>query len=167
MNNPALFDQIIVKLRTTTEVTQVIHSLEEFSGTAFGPTDIIAQQQIFQKLPKEIADMLINSLTKQSPTAEGKILIKRQVNELLDKLRSCKSVKLTIAFQPDDATVSLFSDWIKTNTNQSALLDLQFDRSIVGGAQVIAGGIYKDYSVRKNLINRYQIQRDEIMELLK
>jgi hypothetical protein len=166
MNNPALSDQIIAKLRTTTEVSQVIHALEEFSTTAFGPTNLPLQQQIFQKLPKEIADILIEKLTTAQPTPETKIVIKRQVNELLDKLRSCKSIKLTIAFQPDDTTITLFSDWIKTNINESALLDLQFDKSIVGGAQIIAGGVYKDYSVRKNLTNRFQIQKDEIMKLL-
>jgi hypothetical protein len=166
MNNPAFSDQIITKLRTTAEVSQVIHALEEFSTTAFGPTNVPLQQQIFQKLPKEIADMLIKNLATQATTPETKIVIKRQVNELLDKLRTCKSIKLTIAFQPDDATISLFSDWIKTNTNESALIDLQFDKSIVGGAQIIVGGMYKDYSVRKNLINRFQIQKDEITKLL-
>jgi hypothetical protein len=161
-----LSNQIIAKLRTTAEVSLVIHALEEFYNTAFESTDMPLQQQIFQKLPKEIADILIQKLTTAQPTPETKIGIKRLVNELLDKLRTCKSIKLTIAFQPDDATITLFSDWIKTNTNESALLDLQFDKSIVGGAQIIAGGMYKDYSVRKNLTNRFQIQKDEIMKLL-
>ena len=166
MNNPTLYDQIIIKLRTAAEVSQVIHALEEFSTTAFGHTNLPLQQQIFQKLPKEIADILIEKLTTAQPTPETKIVIKRQVNELLDKLRTCKSIKLTIAFQPNEATITLLSDWIKTNTNESALLDLQFDKSIVGGAQIITGGVYKDYSVRKNLTNRFQIKKDEIMKLL-
>ncbi|HSX08609.1 MAG TPA: F0F1 ATP synthase subunit delta, partial [Candidatus Saccharimonadales bacterium] len=113
-----------------------------------------------------IADILIAKLASAAPTPESKITIKREVNELLDKLRRCKSIKLTIAFQPDDATIALYSDWIKKNVNPDILLDLQFDRSIVGGAQIISGGKYKDYSVKKNLINRFQIQRDEILKLL-
>jgi len=166
MNDSALSEQIITKLHTIADTTQVIHCLEEFSSSSFSPTSLPEQQQIFRKLPKEIADILIAKLASVAPTPETKITTKREVNELLDKLRRCKSIKLTIAFQPDDATIALYSDWIKKNVNQDILLDLQFDRSIVGGARIIAGGKYKDYSVKKNLINRFQIQRDEILKLL-
>jgi F0F1-type ATP synthase delta subunit len=167
MNSPTLFDQIIMKLRTTSEVSNVIHCLEEFSTTSFSEASAPAHVEIFRKLPKETADMLITTFIKQSIKAEDQILIKKEINELLDKLRTCKSIKLTIAFQPGENTITLFSDWIKKNVKPDLLIDLQFDKSIVGGAQIIAKGVYKDYSIRKNLTNRFQIQRDEIMELLK
>jgi F0F1-type ATP synthase delta subunit len=165
MNNPTLFDQIIVKLRTTTDAADVINSLEEFSGTSFS-SKATDRQEIFSKLPAGIGDILTASLEKPSQTPEDQIAIKREVNELLDRLRLCKNVKITIAFKPDDRTIALFSDWVKKNVSEELLLDIQFDKSIVGGVQIIAGGNYKDYSVRKNLINRFQIQREEIMKLL-
>lgn len=167
MTNSTLYDQIISKLRTTMEASDVVHCLEEFSGTSFSPSSKEMRIQIFQRLTKEVADILIAAFIKDSTDPEVQITIKRQGNELLDKLRTCKSIKMTIAFQPDETTITFFSDWVKKNIKPDLLLDLQFDKSIVGGAQIIAGGVYKDYSVRKNLINRFQIQREEIMELLK
>lgn len=165
MNNPVLFDQIMTKLRTTSEVSDVIHALEEFASSSFSPTKTSAQEQIFIKLPKETATIFITAFAKPSTAAE-QITLKREVNELLTKLRTYKSIKITIAFQPDDATITFFSEWIKKNIGPGLLMDLQFDKSIVGGAQIIAGGVYKDYSVKKNLTNRFQIQKDEIMKLL-
>lgn len=162
MNNSALFEQIIEKLRTTSEATSVIHCLEELSATSFEQT---SSPQIFKNLPKEIADILISIVTKPATQAE-QIALKRELNELQTKLHACKSIRLTIAFQPDDTTLSFFSDWIKKNVRPDLLIDLQFDKSIVGGMQLIYGGVYKDFTVKKNLTNRFQIQRDEIIKLL-
>ena len=161
-----LFDQIASKLRLTSDVSLVLASLEEFTDTLFAPNAATEQQQIFRKLPKEIADILSKALTSIPVTPENQITIKREINALSDKLRACKSITLTLAFQPDDATISLFSDWIKKNIRADLLIDLQFDTSIVGGVLLIADGAYKDYSVRKKLADRFQIQREEIVGLL-
>jgi ATP synthase delta (OSCP) subunit len=166
MNQPALFDQLISQIRTTSEAKQVLSSLEAFADTFFSSKSPAEQQQSFRQLPKAIADMLITTFATQPITPTNQITIKRQIDELSDKLRACKSIQLTIAFQPNEETVTLFSDWIKKNVKPDILIDLQFDKSIVGGAQIIAGGIFKDYSVRKNLSNRFRIQREDIMGLL-
>lgn len=166
MQNTALYDQIIQKLRTTSEALLLIHYLESFSDNVYLSTGNIYQVQIMKKLPLEISNFLKSQFDLVSSTPQDKIRIKREINELLDKLRSYKSVKLTIAFQPDEDTITLFSDWFKKNIGKEALIDLQFDKSIVGGAQLIVNGIYKDYSVRKNLNNRFQIQRDEIIKMI-
>lgn len=166
MQQPALFDLVVAKLRTKSEVAVVLRSLEQFADTFFSAKTSYQQQQIFQNLPNQVAQILITALASVPITPENQITVKRQIDELSDKLRTCKSIQLTIAFQPDDATITLFSDWIKKNIRPDLLLDLQFDKSIVGGALLIAGGVYKDYTVRKNLSNRFQIQREDIMELL-
>jgi len=166
MTTPALFDQIASNLRVKSDVSQVLACLEEFTSTFFSSKNAEEQQQIFRTLPKATADILINVLAKEPITTQNQITIKRQVDELTDKLRSCKSIQLTIAFQPDEKTITEFSDWIKKNVREDLLIDLQYDTSIVGGVLLIAGGIYKDYSVRKNLSNRFQLQREEIMGLL-
>jgi hypothetical protein len=167
MANSALFDQIIIKLRTTSDVSEIIHCLEKFSSNSFSPTGAAADDQIFRKLSKDVADLLTTAFIKTYPNPETQIIIKRQINDLLDEFRKCKSIRLTIAFQPNEETITFFSDWVKKNVKPDMLIDLQFDKSIVGGVQLIANGVYKDYSVRKKLTNRFQIQRDEIMELLK
>ncbi len=162
----ALFDQIITNLRVKSEVSQVLTCLEEFTQTFFSSKTQADQQEIFKRLPKATADILINSLTKEPITPDNQIAIKRQIDALSTKLRQCQTIQITIAFQPDENTISLISGWVKKNVKPEMLIDWQFDKTIVGGALIIAGGTYKDYSVRKNLAGRFQIQRDDIMALL-
>jgi ATP synthase delta (OSCP) subunit len=166
MKDSALFKQLIAKLRTKAEVADVLVCLEAFTGTFFSAKSLEEKQHIFGKLPKEVAELLIQAFATAPITPENQISIKRQVDELTDQLRTARSVQLTIAFQADEPAISYFSDWIKKNVNEELVLDLHYDKSIVGGALLIAGGAYKDYSVRKNLATRFQIQRDEIMEIL-
>src|SRR6266404_2438995 len=166
MQNSALFDQVTAKLRTTSDLSGVLVCLGEFVDTFFSRKQLEDQQLIFRKLPKDLSDLLINSFATQPITPENQISIKRQIDELVDQLHRCKSLQLTIAFRATDETISLFSDWVKKNIRKDLLIDLHFDKTIVGGALIIADGAYKDYSVRKNLSNRFQIQREDILGLL-
>ena len=140
--------------------------LDAFTRTFFSSKTTEDQQAIFRRLPKELADIFISTLVKEPITPHNQIGIKRQIDELATKLRACEVVQITIAFKPDDNTISLFSDLVKKNTKPEMLIDMQFDKTIVGGALIVAYGIYKDYSVRKNLAGRFQIQREDIMNLL-
>lgn len=166
MHGPALFDQLMVHLRLTSEVSEVLTCLAEFEDTFFSAKTNEEQQLIFRSLPQQLADTLIKAVASQPITPENQITIKRTIDDLTDKLRTCKSIQMTIAFKPNEDVISLFSDWVKRNVGPNMLIDLKFDKSIVGGTLLIAGGNYKDYSVRKNLSNRFQIQRDEILGLL-
>lgn len=166
MNGPALFDQILARIRTTADRAQVLSCFDEFIETFFSPKSLEEQQQIFRKLPSELATILVKAFANEKITPENQIRIKREIDELIDKLHTCKSMQLTIAFQANEETITFFSDWIKRNVKKDLLIDLRFDKSIVGGALIIADGSYKDYSVRKNLANRFQIQKEDILGLL-
>lgn len=166
MNNTALADQLIQKIRTTSELAQVRECFERFLDTFLSLKSEEEKGKIFQDLPKELSSLLISTFAPIQITPENYVTTKQQIDSATDKLRTCKTIHMTIAFKPDEATITLFSDWIKKNVSPTLLLELNYDATIVGGVQLIAGGVFKDYSVRKNLANRFQIQREEITELL-
>jgi F0F1-type ATP synthase delta subunit len=166
MQQPTLFDQIIAKLRTTSDLSVVLTCLDEFINTFFSRKTLDEQQFIFKKLPNELAELLITVFASQKITPENQINTKRKIDELIDRLHRVKNLQLTIAFQANEETISLFSDWVKKNIRKDLIIDLHFDKTIVGGALIIADGTYKDYSVRKNLSNRFQIQKEDILGLL-
>ncbi len=166
MQQPALFDQILGKIRTTSDLADVFTCFDAFIDTFFSPKNLQEQQQIFRKLPLELANILINAFATEPITPQNQIKIKREIDEILDRLHKCKKIQLTIGFHADEATITYFSEWIKKNIRKDLLIDLHFDKAIVGGALIIADGSYKDYSVRKNLANRFQIQKEDILGLL-
>ena len=166
METNTLFEQLIAKLRTKSDITSVLICLEDFSAALFSGTTLAARHECFGHLPKEISDILINNLAIQQVTPENRNAIRQRIEELANKLRSCKSIQITLAFEPDEPTTTYLSEWIKKNVDPQMIIDLQFDKTIIGGMLLIAGGVYKDYSVRKKLSNRFQLQRDEIKLLI-
>ncbi len=166
MDTTALFDQITSKLRLKSEMTAVLICLDEFSNNFFAPKGSTELQRIFDNLPHDLGQVLKDNLLKQEVTHESHGPISKSLEELKDKLRKLNVIQLTLAFQPDEDAITTFSEWVKKNVGPTAIIDLQFDKTIVGGALIISGGQYKDFSVRKKLAGRFQIQRDEIMGLL-
>jgi hypothetical protein len=166
MDNSALFDQIAGKLRLKSEMTAVLICLDEFVNDFFAPKGSTMVQTVFDGLHPELAKILKDVFLKDAVTHENQASVNKTVDELKDKLRAMRVVQLTLAFQPDEAAIGLFSEWVKKNISTNTLIDLQFDKTIVGGALIISDGQYKDFSVRKKLAGRFQIQRDEIMGLL-
>ncbi len=166
MQEAALFEQLVTKLRLKSEMTEVLVCLDEYVGSFFAPLPLTDGEHVFDRLPNDLAVILKEAFLKQPITPENQGHVQKIIDELNTKLHTLKIVQLTIAFQPDDAAISVFSEWVKKNVGPDTLLDLQFDKTIVGGALLVANGAYKDYSVRKNLASRFQIQRDEILGLL-
>lgn len=161
-----LFDQIASRLRLRSEMTAVIVCLDEFMNDFFAPKENATSQAIFDNLPNGLAQILKEDLLKETVTHENQPIINKRIDALKDQLRAMKTIQITIAFQPDEAAINLFSEWVKKNIGSGRLIDLQFDKTIVGGAQIIADGQYKDFTVRKQLASHFQIQKDEIMSLL-
>jgi hypothetical protein len=166
MESSALFDQIAGKLRLKSEMTAIIICLDEYVNDFFAPKGSSMTQTVFEGLPPELGKILKDELLKDPVTHENQAIVNKRIDELKDKLRAMRVIQLTLAFQPDEEAIKLFSEWVKKNISPNTLIDLQFDKTIVGGALIISEGQYKDYSVRKKLAGRFQIQRDEIMGLL-
>lgn len=166
MDTTALFDQIAAKLRLKSERTAVLICLDEFVNDFFAPKGASNVQIVFDGLIPQVAQLLKDAFLKSEVTHENQAVVNKQVEELKDKLRTIRVLQLTLAFQPDEEAIVLFSDWVKKNVGTNVVIDLQFDKTIVGGALLISEGQYKDYSVRKNLSGRFQIQREEISGLL-
>jgi hypothetical protein len=166
MDQTALFTEIASKLRLKSEMTAVIICLDEFVNDFFAPKGTSNIETVFDGLPPEVAQLLKDAFLKDPVTHENQRDVSKRVELLKQDLRKLRVVQLTLAFQPDENAVQIFSEWVKRNVNSNTIIDLQFDKTIVGGALITADGQYKDYSVRKNLSGRFQIQREEIMGLL-
>ena len=161
-----LSDHVIANLRLKSELAEVLMGLEEFVATFFVPKEQKEVVLLFDRMPNGIGQLLKEAFLKEPITAQNESAVKKQVEKLQDKLKTCKIIQLTLAFQPDEPTINVFSEWVKKNINPTTLIDLQFDKTIVGGTLLVADGVYKDYSIRKALSNKFQLQKEEIIKLI-
>ncbi|MGH7204003.1 MAG: hypothetical protein ACREHC_06165 [Candidatus Levyibacteriota bacterium] len=161
-----IYEQIIERLRLKSELNQVQLCLDEFLASFFAPKEHSQMLTLFENLPNGLSQVFKSTLLKDPITPNNQNAIRKVVEKLQEKLATCKTIQITLAFQPNEAAIELFSDWVKKNADAGTLIDLQFDKTIVGGALIVSDGIYKDYSVRKALSNRFRLQKEEITGLL-
>lgn len=162
-----LFNQLATKIRTKSEMMAVIICLDEYLNGFFSPQKKDNNQNSFDAVRQDLMPILQENFFKEPITTDNHAVVKEKIEDLREKLHGLRTVQLTLAFAPNDEAISLFSDWIKKNVSPTAIMDLQFDKTIVGGAQIIVDGEYRDYSVRKGLASRFQIQREESMGIIK
>lgn len=85
------------------------------------------------------------------PESFGKFL-----SNLRSHIKSMPVVTVKIAFEPDEESVKEISSWFMENFGKNVLIDLIFDKSLIGGAIVIFNQISKDLSLKKKLEDRYK-----------
>ena len=154
-------EKILSHVRTQAEAQELLSKLDAFAATMYSVKEH-PLQDYFSHLPKDIADTIYEVFAGLS-ASKGSGVLQTVINQLQDRIHASRTVQLTLAFEADDATVSLFSDWAKKNIGADALLDIQINKSLVGGAIIVADGQYRDYSVRKKLTQVFQIQREDLM----
>ena len=156
-------DKVLSNIRTKSESGQVIACLDEISFSLFSAKEDSLKQEYFAHLHKELADSL-NELLGQEPVNDAnREKIKRLIHDLQEQVKKCKIVQMTIAFQPDEATLSTFSSWIKEHVGKDFVLDVHLDRTIIGGAVIVANGLYKDFSLKQKVANVFQIEREKFL----
>lgn len=154
-------DTILSHIRTQEEAQELLHSLSSFESQIYSLKKS-GLQDYFSHLPKNISEAM--QMTFQGDvTEENMQKLHNDVKQLQDKIDHAKIVQLTLAFEVDEDAINLFSSWTKANIGPDALIAIQLDRTMVGGAIIVAGGQYRDYSVRKKLSQVFQIQKEDIL----
>ena len=85
------------------------------------------------------------------PVAFGKFL-----SNLRAFVKSMPVVTMKIAFDPDEEIVKEISAWFVENYGKSVLVDLIFDKSLMGGAVVVFNEESRDFTLKKRLEERYK-----------
>ncbi len=72
---------------------------------------------------------------------------------LKNELKKLKEIQLTLAFEPTDATLEKIFLWVRENVGEGIILDINYSKTISGGAVIIHKGKYRDYSLKKLIRN--------------
>jgi hypothetical protein len=128
-------------------------------GDRIYENDFNLDKSLSEVLGLERKDKFMKILRDNGVSENSKTSLADFIKKILDKISATPIVSLIIAFEPTDETLKKLSDWFLLNTKKQAIFDIKVDPQIVAGAQVLAGGRYRDYSVKlkfdeamKNLI---------------
>lgn len=102
-------------------------------------------------------DKFMNLLRENNMNNTTNDSLKKFLTELQNNARSLPVITLTIAYEPNEASLKAILEWFLISLKKQILLDIQVDKRIIAGATVNFNGKFKDYSVKTlfdNLISQ-------------
>ena len=171
-SNSLIYSDFLRSIKTVEESNQAQSELEELLDALFK-----TQQNSFELALKKIGIQTAENLEKaflknnldlgnKSSTFPNdkstiklgdseKVLDKEMVKDFLEKLKSeleqLKIIKLVVAFEPSPQTVEHIHEWTKSNLGTGFVLDIGFDKALLGGAIITFKGEYRDLTLKKKL----------------
>lgn len=136
-------------LKTTQEADSFAELIDSILPNLFKIKDSEFEDILSKTTGKSNSTLIKNLLEENKITQTDHTGIKRVLVQVRDIIKKFKVVKLTVAIDPTEQTISRISEWVYKNYGPGNLLDIETDESILGGAIVSIGGFYKDFSLKK------------------
>lgn len=92
-------------------------------------------------------EIIFGYLEKQGLEPEGDLAQKKFVEEIIKELKAVPQVRVTLAFEPDDAFTAKLNEEISNQAGQKVILDFLINHHIVAGVVVEYKGKIRDYSL--------------------
>lgn len=156
-------NSILEKVRTKEEANLLLSEIDLILSTLF-----TSRKKLEKVLTKEIRLTTYAALRKDFLDKEvSPSKIKELLNELSEKLKKLKILEVTMAFEPTQDIINNIHNWVKENLGDDGILDIKLDKSILGGAIIVFKGLYKDYTLKKQLEGLFKNKRQARIALVK
>lgn len=145
-------------LLTKEEAVGVIEVLDEVAQKLYNAHSNI-ERTLADLLPLSYKDKII----ELAKGAEISLSDKKSAGEFLSMLaatiKKIPVVRLHLAFNPTEENIQAFSGWILQCLKKHVLLDIVVEERILGGIVLEVEGIYKDYSLKKIIEEKYSTDK--------
>lgn len=103
------------------------------------------------QLPYEKKERLIAFVQKSDIDPESMTAIRSLFAEIKEYLLKIPVISLSLAFDPDEASLKKIVQAINDYTPEFTVVDLNINKQLLGGALIEWDGNYRDYTVKKRL----------------
>ena len=137
-----MYSEILSRTRTVDELRELEHEI-----------DIVAKSEY--KADGGLAHVLntsVRNFVAQNILAGSQSIgIDPYLQGLRSALSELEPLQITLAFEPTDAIITRFYDWVLNNVSGGIVLDIIYDPWIIAGVKVVYKGKYGDYSIASNV----------------
>lgn len=160
-DNISIYFDIITSLRTKEDLNQLSSEIDTLLASIFESAN-----QSFDKALRAIsienAKKINDTISKNGIQTTDKELIKNFLEGLKKLLGKFKTIRLIISFEPSYSAIENIHNWVISNLGEGFLLDIETNKSLLGGAIIVFDGNYKDFSLKKTLEETFENKREEI-----
>lgn len=132
---------------TKTEANDFLARLTSVSEKFF-QTNFELEKELHQHFGVTKTDKLLMILHQNNVPAESLPAVKDFFFILMAKISSLPIMTLTLAFEPQEQTLTAVSEWFFINMHRQMLFEIVVDANIVAGAHIRYNGKFFDFSVR-------------------
>jgi len=155
-NDILIYYDLLKALRTVQEAEQFLREIDNLAANLFRTKGNSFEENLKRISNSNLAFLLREALTKNKINLEDMQAIENFLSGLKSEIKKLKVLKLEIAFDPSDETVSNISNWVAENIGNGIILDINTDLSLIGGAIITFEGKYKDLSLKKRFDDIFQ-----------
>lgn len=126
-----------------TQIDLLINNLYSF--------DRLKIEEILDRLVGEKLAVALKRIWESENIEGNSEKIKNSLLEIKEVLKKLTKVRMTLAFEPSRYQVNEFSNWCRENLDEGIILDINFEKNIIGGAVFVYRGKFYDYSLRTKI----------------
>lgn len=163
---PEIITPFIRMVRTKEEKDILRDQIMMLEATLFRPESEDFEKILKTRLPKHIAEAMRDILS-QSPLKENPAAMKDFFQNLKDTIDILPFLKLSLSFSPSEEMIQRLHEWVEKNLGIGILLDISYDTLILGGAQIIFQGKYKELTLSQMITDVLAKEKINVLKLIK
>lgn len=145
---------ILELVKTKDDARQLQKDITAVIDALFSDAQVI--EMLHMHLPYEKKEKLLALMRIHQIPLTDASLIQQFLQQLISRSQELPVITITLAFEPKQQLVTSLSAWFAVHAKKAVLLDILVDKKLIGGAIIASNGIYKDYSVKKILEEKYK-----------
>ncbi len=150
------YDDIFATLYTSEDVKNVLADFETLSASLFLSKKEKVAGKLENILSFELSDSIKQYAKDNKINLEDKEKCKQLLDEISKELRQLPIITLYLAFSPTEGYLKKIASLLYGYCNQKVLLEIVIEKVVLGGAIIAWKGVYKDYSLRKTIDEKYK-----------
>jgi hypothetical protein len=150
--------KILFSIHVPEERDEAYRGLEALEKSFYSSEPKTLDERLWGLFPESVRQVLRPMLSRPSD-GQNSAEILELLKTLKTKLKIMPVVKLDLAFYPEERFLDKVARWIKENVAEDAIVEINVDRTIVGGARIIFGGRYLEETLEKMLEKEFEENR--------
>ncbi|HSW88847.1 MAG TPA: F0F1 ATP synthase subunit delta [Candidatus Saccharimonadales bacterium] len=145
---------ILLLVRTKDEANEFQKQLDNLLNVLF--TEVPFETLLREHISYEKQEKLLTLFSKERIDTKQLPAVQTCLQEIKKIIAQIPLLTLAIAFAPKQNLLEIIATWFLVNTKKPVLLDIVVNKNLIGGAVIEYKGLFKDYSLKRILEEKYQ-----------
>ena len=161
------YASLLTEIRTLDDLNLLKSELDTLLAALFQVGSTAFKQVLNTKLQRNLGNDLTRTLADANISLTDQDGLQKFFSGFKQAITKLPVIQLTLAYHPTNEQIEQLSDWLRAETKQPVIVELKYDKRILGGAIIVYNGNYQDLSLKTKLNVVYENKQDEIVQLLR